>query len=216
MLLSDQHQFVFIHVPKTGGDSISAALRQHADGVDASAGDRKHWNARRTREALFGETHGRAWGEYTSFGVIRNPWDQVHSDYHFCRQSPDPGPEFGNWRFKVLRTKQIDFPQFVEETCGTHGRAGSSLWHHYLCDRNGRQMITHVLKHERLRDDWPVLCEALGIAPMQLPRLNVTHNRPDYRHEYDSRSRYLVSRRFAADIEHFGYTFDGFRDADKT
>lgn len=209
MLISDTHRFVFIHVPKTGGDSISAALKPYADGLDASAGDRKHWTARRTRELLFGPQDQRCWSDYVSFGVIRNPWEQVHSDYWFCRRHPDPGPELGNWRYKVLRCKEITFAQFVRDICGEHGRAGVGHAEHYLCDRTGRQMVTRILQHEHLQDHVYDICQTIGLPPLKLPHLNVTPKRPRYQDDYDSRSRFLVARRFADDINRFHYTFDG-------
>lgn len=209
MLISDQHRFAFIHVPKTGGDAISHALRPYADGVDASQGEDKHWNARRTRDTLFGEDHGRRWGAYFSFGVIRNPWEQVHSDYHFCRQSDDPGESAGSWRFKVLRSRELSFAEFVVEICGEHGCGGVGLTQHYLCNREGQQMVTRILRHETLQAEWPAVCAAIGLPTLELPRVNVTRNRPDYRDEYDDRSRFLVGRRFADDVERFAYTFGG-------
>jgi hypothetical protein len=206
MLISHEHQFVFVHVPKTGGDSISAALSGLSE-VDGSTGRSKHWSARRIRETHFSDSE--AWGDYFSFGVVRNPWEQVHSDYWFCRQSEVPSEAFGSWRDKVKRSKEISFSEFVTDICGMHGMAGPGLFGCYLADRNGRQMVTNVLRHENLAKEWSETCDWLGIPKVQLPRKNVTRDRPDYREDYDERSRFLVGRKFANDIQRFNYTFEG-------
>lgn len=207
MLISHKHKFVFAHVPKTGGDSITEALREFAD-VDKSWGRPKHWSARRIRDAHFLGTEFE-WGQHLSFGVIRNPWEQVHSDYWFCRNSRVPGPKLGSWRDKVIRCKEICFAEFVVDICGAHGRSGPGLFSHYLADRSGNQMVSHIMRFERLEEEFAGLCQSIGLPGLDLPRKNVTPRRPDYRDEYDDRSRYLVGRRFADDVGRFGYTFGG-------
>lgn len=205
MLISRDKKFVFVHVPKTGGDSVSRALADVAD-IDGSAGNLKHWSARRICNSMF-PIGDQNWSDFLSFGVIRNPWEQVHSDYHFCRSHPVPPESVGGWRDKVVRCKQISFAEFVVDMCGQHGRAGSGLFAHYLADRSGNQMVTQVLRHERLAEDFAGICQSLSLPTINLPRVNVTRGRPGYRDEYDDRSRFLVSRKFADDIERFDYTF---------
>lgn len=207
MLISHKHKFVFVHVPKTGGDSVSAALAEFAD-VDGSQGRPKHWPARRIRNDHFVGS-GLTWSSYHSFGMIRNPWQQVHSDYWFCRRSPVPGIELGSWRDKVIRCKQIDFSQFVVDMCGEHGQSGPGLFRHYLSDRDGNPMVSQVIRQEDLATQWPTLCERLRLPAIELPRKNVTPNRPDYREDYNDRSKFLVGRKFADDVARFGYSFEG-------
>lgn len=213
MLISDSHKFVFVHVPKCGGDSVTAALRPYAveQSGEHSTGDTKHSTARRIRREYFAENPNRHWQGFTSFAVVRNPWEQVHSDYWFCRNSSVPGHELGSWRDKVIRCKEIDFAEFVVDICGAHGRSGPGFFNHYLTDEAGRQMVTEILRHETLGADWAAICEKIGLPGLELPRINVTAKRPDYRDGYDGRSRFLVGRRFEDDVERFGYTFEGVR-----
>lgn len=208
MLISDQHKFAFIHTPKCAGDSITQALIPFAN-VDASRGRAKHWSARRVKAEFFNESRGRRWDEYETLGVIRNPWQQVHSDYWFCRNSAVPGHELGTWRDKVIRAKRITFAQFVVDICGEHGRIGPGLFTHYLADERDEALVKHVVRFEELAERWPAICETIGVGEVELPRVNVTANRPDYREDYDDRSRFLVGRRFANDIQRFGYSFAG-------
>ena len=210
MLISDSHKFVFVHLPKTGGDSITAALRPYAidGGVGQAVGSPKHWTAQRIRTEYFQRRQDRSWAEYFRFGVVRNPWQQVHSDYWFCRNSSVPGHELGSWRDKVIRSKEVSFSQFVVDICGEHGCAGCGNYQHYLTIDH-RQAVTQILRYESLAEDFRQVCETFGLPTIELPRKNVTPRKTDFREDYDGRSRFLVGRRFADDIERFNYTFEG-------
>jgi hypothetical protein len=62
-------EFLFIHVPRTGGSSISQALRTEFACTDIP------------RHQTFAEvvnTLGRSWWRF-SFGFVRNPWDRMVS-----------------------------------------------------------------------------------------------------------------------------------------
>jgi hypothetical protein len=52
------------------------------------------------------------------------------------------------------------------------------------------------------------VCRALG-RDATLPHLKRSGAPVDYREVYDDASAEVVAQRFARDIEHFGYGFDG-------
>jgi hypothetical protein len=64
-----------------------------------------------------------------------------------------------------------------------------------------------VGRYENLAADFAVICQKLNIAA-SLPHLNRSHHR-DYRAYYSERARKLVETHYQADIELFGYTFEG-------
>jgi len=51
------------------------------------------------------------------------------------------------------------------------------------------------------------VCAALGISPTTLPQYNRS-SREHYSKYYSNELRELVRKRFAPEIERFGYTFD--------
>tara|TARA_R110002072_G_scaffold238769_2_gene396378 strand:- start:298515 stop:299144 length:630 start_codon:yes stop_codon:yes gene_type:complete len=207
MLISDSRKFVFVHLMKTGGESITETLMPFASVVYPD-GHYKHATARTIRREFFAPENGREWSDYFSFGVIRNPWEQVHSDYHYCRRCGVPNARYGTWRDKVIRAKSQSFAEFVVDICGPHGTDGPGMFQHYLADEHGEQMVSRVVRMEDLLSEWSGICDALELLFFELPRRNVTASRPDYRAEYDDRSRHLVSVRFADDIQRFGYSFE--------
>ena len=66
-----------------------------------------------------------------------------------------------------------------------------------------------VLRYERLQQDFDDLIRRRGAMPVEIPRRNVTAERPlrDYRDEYDLLSRTLVRIAQRADLDRFGYSF---------
>jgi hypothetical protein len=67
--------------------------------------------------------------------------------------------------------------------------------------------VDYIVRFENLADGFRSVCAALGIPAASLPQYNRS-SREHYSKYYDDELRELVRERFAAEIEHFGYTFD--------
>ena len=64
-----------------------------------------------------------------------------------------------------------------------------------------------ILRFEELEKDFTLLFEHLSLPHMTLPRVNVS-SREEYRKYYKREStRELVSKKFALEIERFGYSY---------
>ena len=92
-MISESKQFIFIHVPKTGGNSLQEMLlkysedkidlyRENQDGVERfaikssySAKLKKHSILRDYKAYLTPEVYDK----YFKFAVIRNPWERAIS-----------------------------------------------------------------------------------------------------------------------------------------
>jgi len=206
MLISTSHKFVFIHVPKCAGDAIGATLQGLCGGKWTYSKPQlgvKHLNAKQIRAKFFGDG---TWDQYFRFGVVRNPWDQVHSDYCFCRSQPVPPVKFGSWREKVIFAKKYTFKDFVVREC-SNGEMG--LWAYYLTDHSQNQIVSFVAKYEQLEKDWKLILDEIGAPFRPLPRVNVTPNRRPYQDAYDTLSKDRVAVQFNDDIRRFDYEFEG-------
>jgi hypothetical protein len=204
MLISDRHRFIFIHVYKTGGTSVRAALKPYRDlpsmttRVLARLGwcpHRRHASALEVRSR-----YPRRWRDYYTFAFVRNPWAWQVSLYAFMRQQK------GHHQGELARSFD-SFHSYLEWRV----HEDKHLQSQFLSDEDGRLLVDYVGRIETMQDDFATLCTRLGIKA-ELPHKNASSHH-DYRTYYDAYTRRLVAEHFAEDIEHFGYTFDGIADA---
>lgn len=212
MLISYDKQFLFIHIPKTAGTSITNSLNQYAchpetlwenrllAGVGIHVNHVGPWRRRRFRGHCSAADVQRqlpapVFRQLFKFCFVRNPWDLLVSLYNFIPTRP-------NHRYRD-RVAALSFPEFVDEwTARPETRQAPRI-----CDRQGGRLVDFVGYFETLSQDFQTVCDRIGVAA-PLPR----HNRSshaDYRQFYTDDLAELVARRLAADIEFFGYEFDG-------
>ena len=208
---------IHVHIPKTGGNSITAALysawsrRSRAEriarrvrmaGRRPAAIHRFHKHAKaRDIHATVGE---HAWRGRLSFAVVRNPWDLMVSSYHWWLKQAERGTSFR------LKSREVaafgSFPRFMESSYGRdqiNEQVGTLR--DWLCDNDGRILVDVVCRFERLEHEWHSIADMLGVQAT-LPHLN-RGNRGAYQQYYDSSSKQIVAERFAWSIDHFGYRF---------
>lgn len=209
-MISFEKNFLFIHVPKTGGNSFTDRLigfcddkkvcdRVHRDGkqdfaLRNSYGLRKHAGVSEW-SLLLGEKRFRAFFKFT---IIRNPWDRLMS--HFMHQQRKTGRDDGQFnpgRFaRWLHNARI-FDQF----CLWNGKKSWSL-------RGGKGIypFDFYVRFDCLQEDWLMLSALLDIPQVPLEHLNKGAD-IRYRHLYTPETYKLVARRCASEIEYFNYRF---------
>lgn len=212
-IISHQHRFVFVAVPKVASHSIRFALRPFLDGNDeeqVSLFVRKridrpefahvehgHQLAREIRDALGAE----AWSRYISFAVVRNPWARFVSYVAFMMRhnglfAEDPQAAMR----RVLANPQNQSP--------VHFRAQAD----FVTDETGQIMVSQLLRAESLQSDFDRLCDVLSLPRVSLETRNASEHR-DYREYYDSELVQAVADRYRIDVDLFGYRFE---DAEKS
>ena len=81
-MISHSHQFVFVHIPKTGGTSVANALGsygiQQQGKINFGSIYFKHASAYNL-ERMMGEEYEK----YLRFTIVRNPWDWAVSNFHY-------------------------------------------------------------------------------------------------------------------------------------
>lgn len=206
-IISHQHRFVFVAVPKVASHSLRFALRAHLGPQDEEqvslfvrkrierpefAGvEHGHQLAREVRAALGVEV----WERYLSFAIVRNPWDRFVSYVAFMMRhnglfESDPRTAMR----RVLANPQNQSP--------VHFRPQAD----FVTDDAGRQIVTRILRAEQLQQDFTVLCAALGLPPQILEIRNASTHRP-YHEYYDPPLIEAVAIRYREDVERFGYRF---------
>lgn len=170
--------FVFIHVPRTGGMSITEALGGRLEGVPLHL-PRSHIKT-----------------EAPTFGFVRNPWQRMVSLYRFLTmKGRTDGEPFDEWLTKgeSWLDEDVKFKRPLEPL-----QRRPCLWWLEGC--------THIGMFERLDEDLKRIANSIGFDAGDLPKHNATVG-GDWRREYVEGSIAFVREHFAADIEAFGYTF---------
>jgi hypothetical protein len=217
MLLSIRYKFLFVHIAKTGGTSIRAALRpykwkdpyrlplflcsrlssltQHRLGCKFP----RHAKIIAAYEILPREFFDSLY----KFAFVRNPWDlQVSSFHHILRERPhlmagmNEFETFLRWKLDPGRRYQFHIDTSIE------------LQSDYLIDLRGNVLVDFVGRYERLEDDFQQACRHIGIHPPKLPHKRRAKNRTSYRQYYNDKTAQLVADHFKRDIELFGYDFE--------
>jgi hypothetical protein len=201
-MISLQKRFLFVHIPKTAGNSIQSALREYSedqlvslrkeqDGIERFGlrnpkyKIKKHSTLAEYRAALGNEQFRSLY----KFACVRNPWDRMVSYYFTPTQNPEV---WDRKRFLAMISKAVSVADYL--------RLDER-------ERNPFANVDYILRFENLTDDFQSVCEKLGISPQTLPRYNRS-NREHYSKYYDNELRELVRKRFAAEIERFGYAFE--------
>lgn len=211
MLLSLEKNFIFIHVPKTAGSSITRALRpwclkpkrtqwrrllshlpvrESPEKAVLRQHDKADWVRRKLPDPLYDSAY--------KFAVVRNPFDLAVSNYHHLRRSTT--------RHRRHQAQNWDFRTFLRylERKNRFARVDQTSW---ISDRRGNLIVDEVLRFETLTDEFNMVVERLGLpGETKLPLTNASAPF-DYRTHYDDEARSIVQRLYSRDFERFGYAF---------
>jgi Sulfotransferase family len=195
-------RLIFVHIQKTGGNSIASALGGQPDCPE------KHFLARDLRDC-YGSN---VWNDYFKFAFVRNPWDRLVSWWSMIsdnREAYANGVRFNKFQSLVL-SRGTTFQKFLdcdEEILDADG----PKWIYrnqidYLTDTFGRSIVDFVGRFESIREDFDVVTQKMLSRSYTLPHLNrSTHLH--YAEYYNPAMVEKVEARFARDIAAFGYTF---------
>ncbi len=217
MLLSHRYKFLFVHIAKTGGTSVRAALNPlrwrdplyyltfPAHKVSGLTGHRlglkfpRHAHIVAAQEML-PDTY---FSKLYKFAFVRNPWDlQVSSFHHIMRERPDAMNgitdfnEFMRYKFDPERPYQY------------HIDTSLSLQSDYLVDLHGKLLTDYLGRYESLEGDFNQLVSQLNLPVGPLPHRRKATDRKSYQTYYEPEVVDMVAGHFAADIERLGYQFE--------
>ncbi|MEP2533654.1 sulfotransferase family 2 domain-containing protein [Shimia sp.] len=214
-MLSRAHKTIFVHIPKTAGQSVVAPFLDHLGlGWDAGeslllrAGDGPgmperlaHLYAREYVELGF--VTQAEFDDYLKFAVIRHPYERAVSEFRY---------RMGKWGRRLQWSHWLtsrDFDSFMREdypdTFGDNAR--------HMCpqvafvyDDKGKLMVDHLAEHARLDKEMaPIYRLAIGDG-VAVPVRNVSPDAPGFSVNVLSQSQKdAIYRRFQDDFEAFGY-----------
>ncbi len=212
MIISRDRQFIFVHIPKTGGTAFTLAYEERAGQDDILIGDTPKARRRWTGVA----TAGRVWKHATLADVIglvseaeiesfltmtlvRNPWDRLVSYYHWLREQRFARPE-------VQLAKTLDFHGFLNHhsTVSAFRRWPCAA---YMRRPDGTDCPSLFVRLEHFAEDIAPVEAHLGFS-LTLPVANESRRDRDWRRYYSTQDAVLVGQTCAKDIARFRYHFD--------
>ncbi|WP_242110302.1 sulfotransferase family 2 domain-containing protein [Luteimonas aquatica] len=210
MLINDDLRFLFVHVQKTGGTSISRFLKEKVAGT-------RDYLRPHDPYLLAARDHGAGHRGYFKAAFVRNPFDRLVSWYAsitskarlLSEEEKLQNPDYNRVQQHVLAHAPT-FGDFVTRCQDATDRSGWKPFLYnqidYLLDGNGAEAMDFVGRFEHLQRDFRNLCSCLGLDGAELPHLNASTHR-DYRDYYTPSTRRVVEERFAKDCLAFDYRF---------
>lgn len=230
MIISNSRRFVFVHITKAAGTSVTMALEETLQWNDlvlggttlgeaiqepyrAQFGLHKHCAARDIR-AVVGDA---VWDDYFTFSFVRHPYSRAVSLYTFIRRTlrqsgyrrympwtRDRSQWFWQWPGTKAFLATRSFSEFIRhpEFLRAPGAHAQVDW---LCDEQGRLMVDFVGKVENIGTDFATVAERIGL---DAPKVR-THNKSavnswtDYLK--DAADYAHLRELYRRDLEMFGY-----------
>ena len=220
MVISQEERYLFIHIPKTAGTSLTHAMIKETgisptsiQGVDGKDHEIiTHSGALQLKQML-----GKHYDGLYSFSVVRNPWDRMVSLYNFKIQSAQqrltgkrpqkPGTSKEGDMKEIAYLSTLGFERWLlEGDCDSHLYGESLTRLPQLCwltDEDGKVIVSHIAKFEDLDSELKKLQERFRMN-FEGPTGNPSIHAP-WSLYYNEETFACVQARFQADIQMFGY-----------
>lgn len=195
-MISHELKFVFIHIPKTSGNSLSFFLKDLIDNrlihraskMGAKQGisilcEKTQKNIKHASISYYKNMYGEKINDYFIFTIVRNPYDRILSFYFWSK----------GVRNQVFDKK--DFIKFVKKN--------SDFQYRYIDDS------VHIIHYENLIDELKNIECLKGVVDFDnYPTLNASSNsKRNYNEILDKELKELVFNKYKKDFELFGYNF---------
>lgn len=219
---------LFVHIPKTGGSSVTQALKCY--GLRAFHDPKEYSAFDNDGMVTFGhasigsllDTGVMSRGFFDDaykFCFVRNPFEGVVSSYHaMWYYTKDIGsitsPRGHSLSFpdfcRMLRDEGVDLigAYNVQKLSQLNSQ---SAW---MRLSDGTEFLDYIGRFEHLYDDFAVICTKLGLEDACLEHVqksDVTERRmakdKQYRDLYDDEARWIIGKLYEEDFDTFGYTF---------
>ncbi len=234
-MILPEYNAIFIHIPKTAGQSIENFLLESlgktrtAHGADyllkknnTAIGPRRLAHLRATQYATLGYLNKHESDAYYSFAFVRNPWERVVSFYNYSGFSSLVS--FKNFALYYLPELYNTANWFYRPQ------------HEFVCNNKDELIINFLGKFESLNTDFKIVAKQLNIPFSRLPQDNVSnkpglfskkslgllreypgilkrvsltnHKNKAYQEYYCDATRKVVKQLYGKDIVLFNYTFN--------
>ena len=237
MIISNSHRYIFIHIHKTAGNSVTNALAKSLNWNDIFCSGSKHSNVvesyYQTHFGLGMHCHAKkirdvvgpdVWEEYFSFAFVRNPYYRIVSLYTWLSQNHkahlrkqfipfiERDKSVFEWPGMKAYIETRSFSEFIRNDQFLSQAPGACPMFDSL-SVSGELIVNFVGKVENLAEDFSTLCERLGLGDLKVDRLNVSRKAVDLKEFYKNQQDLdFIYHRYNKDFEAFNYEKLEFQD----
>lgn len=217
MIISEEYNFLFVHIPKTAGSSVADAFRKYgrprARPLSRSISRKlpikespshAHFRVHDPARKIINKLSRPVFDSFLSFTVVRDPFEHAVSHYEYMKQ------------FRIKSTARMvgkmsftEYLQFRKTApawrVNIFARAPSQSA--YVTDKNGNLLVKRVVRFENLAPELEQLSNDLKLPKFELRHVNKTKadKKPtaDY---YSKEALDLVRAIYEPDFDLFGYS----------
>lgn len=202
MIINYKHRFLFVHIQKTAGTSVTEALGQ-LEGSQRLGYD----------HSMVASVEASVYDGYVVFCFVRNPFDRLvswwnmmlHKGAHndFSRYLLSRSSSFSAF----LDCTEVVYEENPLERCMDQPYPKSIAFNQldYITGGDGRLAVNLMGRFECLEADFKRVSDAIGVQ-LVLPHSNA-FGRRHYRDYYSPADVEKVRRMYKRDLDYFGYDF---------
>lgn len=199
MRISHRYKFIFVHIPKTAGTTISLSLDSFSDIHSTSSDPYRHHLTIKEISKRFNYTNN-----YFTFAFVRNPWSRTVSWWHYinrvANQDRSLNPKFTKKCQDILKNSK-NFTDFIKRE-----EFLPSCFDWLSIDN--KISVNYVGKMESLSKDFDLICNHIKIPHQTIQHRNASDHK-HYRYYYNNETMKIVAKKYDKDIQYFDYEFEG-------
>lgn len=177
MIHNLDNNFIFVHIPRTGGMAITESLLTYFPKSYVDVMNDRHKYGRDCKNLDYVKE---VWGDIYKFAFVRNPWDAIESDYRLCMRDVEILHEYSKmelyypWYSRLKKiSKYKSFNEYVaREFLGKNMIQEGGYWKTWCCDLDGKDLGMKIFKFENLESSWKIICEEIGMNDNPLLKTN--------------------------------------------
>ena len=193
MIISNSRRFIFIHISKAAGTSITRTLDQYLNWDDivlgaTDLGESLQWPYHRRfnlhkhsqAEQIKNVVGDKIWKEYFTFTIVRNPYSRTLSLYKWVKGIVDKFGYVRYFPFRIISKKKFltwpvtkaylssrNFSDFIRND-KIKNDLGMKPQIEWLINENGEVIVDYIGKVEQIDNDFIEISRRIGVKANKL------------------------------------------------